>query len=276
MVRNISLHQMDSAFCEDISYGQKMNDVNRLKRNLTLDLHLDNNHNKRPKFSPAVTAAPVLSSPDVGKLKLTTPEIEKFLATQSGMLLTPTPNTTTQMLFPKSVTDEQELYTTEFVDALNDFHNNSSRLQVELPKSSSSSNSSVSNFISIDNQYPVTLASNYGIVMSPTDGGVVIKDEPQTVPSLGSSPPLSPINMENQEKIKLERKRMRNRVAASKCRRRKLERIARLEDKVKLLKGENNELGQIVVKLKEEVCSLKQKVLKHVNNGCHIMVSSNF
>uniref|UniRef100_A0A8C8A482 Transcription factor JunB n=1 Tax=Otus sunia TaxID=257818 RepID=A0A8C8A482_9STRI len=39
------------------------------------------------------------------------------------------------------------------------------------------------------------------------------------------------------------RKRLRNRIAASKCRRRKLERIARLEEKVKALKGQNAELA---------------------------------
>lgn len=96
---------------------------------------------------------------------------------------------------------------------------------------------------------------------------VVIKDEPQTVPN---SPPMSPIDMESQEKAKLERKRQRNRVAASKCRKRKLERISKLEDKVKILKGENVELGAVIKQLKEHVIQLKQKVIEHINNGCSI------
>lgn len=96
---------------------------------------------------------------------------------------------------------------------------------------------------------------------------VTIKDEPQTVPN---SPPMSPIDMENQEKIKLERKRQRNRVAASKCRKRKLERISKLEDKVKVLKGENTELGGVVKALKEHVCQLKQQVIDHIHSGCNI------
>merc|ERR1712183_469587 len=45
----------------------------------------------------------------------------------------------------------------------------------------------------------------------------------------GRSKKITPINMESQEKIKLERKRLRNRLAASKCRKRKLERISQLE-----------------------------------------------
>lgn len=49
-----------------------------------------------------------------------------------------------------------------------------------------------------------------------------IKEEPQTQSLQPSSPQMSPIDMENQERIKLERKRQRNRVAASKCRKRKL------------------------------------------------------
>lgn len=76
--------------------------------------------------------------------------------------------------------------------------------------------------------------------------------------------------MEDQERIKLERKRQRNRVAASKCRKRKLERISKLEDKVKNLKGENVDLGGVVKALKEHVCQLKQQVIDHINNGCNI------
>lgn len=83
---------------------------------------------------------------------------------------------------------------------------------------------------------------------------------------------MSPIDMESQEKIKLERKRQRNRVAASKCRKRKLERISKLEDKVKNLKGENVELGSVVKALKEHVCQLKQQVIDHINSGCNIPV----
>ena len=49
-----------------------------------------------------------------------------------------------------------------------------------------------------------------------------IKEEPQTQSLQPSSPQMSPIDMESQERIKLERKRQRNRVAASKCRKRKL------------------------------------------------------
>ena len=102
-----------------------------------------------------------------------------------------------------------------------------------------------------------------------------LEEEPQTVPCLSSSPPLSPINMESQERIKLERKRARNRVAARKCRTRKLERIARLEERVKDLKGQNNDLLTTATSLREQVMKLKQQIVEHVNSGCQIMVTQN-
>ena len=106
---------------------------------------------------------------------------------------------------------------------------------------------------------------------------IPVKEEPQTCgASLSSSPPMSPIDMEDQERIKLERKRQRNRIAASKCRRRKLERIARLEDKVKQLKGENGELASVVIKLRQQVCGLKEQVMEHVQCGCQIMITTQF
>lgn len=78
--------------------------------------------------------------------------------------------------------------------------------------------------------------------------------------------------METQERIKLERKRQRNRVAASKCRKRKLERISKLEDKVKILKGENGELSAIIKQLREDIFSLKRQVLEHHKAGCTIPI----
>lgn len=84
---------------------------------------------------------------------------------------------------------------------------------------------------------------------------------------------MSPINMENQERIKAERKRLRNRLAATKCRRRKLERISRLEDKVKVLKSDNAGLSSTASLLREQVAQLKQKVMTHVTSGCQLMMS---
>ncbi|XP_069781995.1 transcription factor Jun-like [Narcine bancroftii] len=103
------------------------------------------------------------------------------------------------------------------------------------------------------------------------------QEEPQTVPEVdprSESPPLSPLEDGGQH-IKAEKKRQRNRIAASNCRRRKLERIARLEDKVKTLKSENFELTSTASVLREQVVHLKHKVMNHVNNGCQVVLASS-
>ncbi|XP_078066275.1 transcription factor Jun-like [Mustelus asterias] len=103
------------------------------------------------------------------------------------------------------------------------------------------------------------------------------QEEPQTVPEVGplsESPPLSPLDQGGQH-VKAEKKRLRNRIAASNCRRRKLERIARLEDKVKTLKSENFELTSTASVLREQVVHLKHKVMNHVNNGCQVVLASS-
>ncbi|XP_017884053.1 transcription factor AP-1 [Ceratina calcarata] len=252
---------MDQTFYEDTSvYGavNRENNVGQLKRNLTLDLNgCQGPQSKRPRLGPLPpvlnNVTPILSSPDLNMLKVGSPDLEKFIAQHGESLVT---NLPTPILFPKVVTEAQELYARGFVEALNELHHSDSSQEpgnihgatyttLEPPNSVQSTESSMSM--------------------------VQIKDEPQTVPSVSSSPPMSPIDMENQERIKLERKRQRNRVAASKCRRRKLERISRLEDKVKLLKGENTELSAVVNRLKEHVCRLKEQVMDHVHSGCQIM-----
>jgi len=101
-----------------------------------------------------------------------------------------------------------------------------------------------------------------------------IKEEPQTVPHQAMTAlPTGPIDMETQELIKAERKRLRNRIAASKCRKRKLERISRLESKVKDLKTQNTDFSTTVTQLREQVSQLKQKVTEHVNSGCQVMLT---
>lgn len=111
--------------------------------------------------------------------------------------------------------------------------------------------------------------------------GLKIKDEPEEddeslsgeESSLLSPSGVSPIDMESQERIKLERKRLRNRLAASKCRKRKLERISQLDDRVAQLKNENTDLAAVVKKMKASVALLKQEVIEHVNSGCEIRMT---
>lgn len=214
---------------------QKKNIFN-MKKNLTLDLTSKN------ILSLPLADNPVLSSPDLHMLKVGTPELESMILA-NGMANTPTPS----LLFPpKSVTAEQERFVGGFEEALSHLRNSNSL------QGSDSNSSTIYN----DSFIPQ------------------IKEEPQTVPNIGQTPPMSPVDMEFQEKMKLERKRQRNRLAASKCRSRKLERISKLEDKVKQLKNENADLASVINQMKEKVSLLKFEVMEHNKAGCPIIYNN--
>ncbi|XP_013782725.1 transcription factor AP-1-like [Limulus polyphemus] len=244
---------METTFYDN-SFARSRDEYGTLKRPATLDLN-------QSKYSKKQKMNILLTSPDLNMLKLESPELERLIITHNGLVTTtPTP---TQYPFSRSVTEEQEQYARGFVDALNQLH------QATAP----SAGSVVPQPVAATEENLVVSSSSTCTILPVTNG--YVKDEPQTVPNLGQSPPMSPINMENQERIKLERKRLRNRIAASKCRRRKLERISRLEEKVAQLKTENNDLGSVVNKLRDQVCTLKQHVMEHAKNGCQIMVSNH-
>ena len=63
-----------------------------------------------------LAASHILTSPDVQKLKLSSPELAEFL-TRNPTLATPTPSGGNYM-FPKTVTEEQESYVKGFEVAL--------------------------------------------------------------------------------------------------------------------------------------------------------------
>uniref|UniRef100_A0A670KL79 Transcription factor JunD n=1 Tax=Podarcis muralis TaxID=64176 RepID=A0A670KL79_PODMU len=199
--------------------------------------------------------AALLSSPDLGLLKLASPELERLIIQSNGLVTTTPTSGGAQFHFPKGgAPDEQEFAA--------GFHG--------PPEPPIYAN--LSPFAGAAGGYPAD-GSPFSR-LPPPPPPAPLKDEPQTVPevaSFGDSPPLSPIDMDTQERIKAERKRLRNRIAASKCRRRKLERISRLEEKVKSLKSQNTELASTANLLREQVAQLKQKVLSHVNSGCQLL-----
>lgn len=247
------------------------------------------------------TAPPdgLLASPELGLLKLASPELERLII-QSNGLVTTTP-TSTQFLYPKVAASEEQEFAEGFVKALEDLHKQN---QLSAGAASAAAAAGGPSGTAAGAAPPSELApaaatpeapvyanlSSYAGGTGSAGGAATVafaaepvpfptclaalKDEPQTVPdvpSFGESPPLSPIDMDTQERIKAERKRLRNRIAASKCRKRKLERISRLEEKVKTLKSQNTELASTASLLREQVAQLKQKVLSHVNSGCQLL-----
>ncbi|KAM9243352.1 transcription factor JunD [Dugong dugon] len=249
----------------------------------------------------------LLASPDLGLLKLASPELERLII-QSNGLVTTTP-TSTQFLYPKVAASEEQEFAEGFVKALEDLHKQNQlgagaaaaaaggpsgaaaasappgELAPTAPVPEAPVYANLSSYAggagAAGGSATVAFAAEPVPFPPPPPGALgppprlaALKDEPQTVPevpSFGESPPLSPIDMDTQERIKAERKRLRNRIAASKCRKRKLERISRLEEKVKTLKSQNTELASTASLLREQVAQLKQKVLSHVNSGCQLL-----
>ncbi|XP_005531699.1 transcription factor JunD [Poecile atricapillus] len=238
----------------------------------------------------------LLGSAELGLLKLASPELERLII-QSNGLVTTTP-TSGQFLYPKAAASEEQEFAEGFVKALEDLHKQNqlgggaagsgggagggggggSGGAGELPSAGMAPEPPV--YANLSTYPAVSYAADPGPFaappprLPPPPPPPPLKDEPQIVPevpSFGESPPLSPIDMDTQERIKAERKRLRNRIAASKCRKRKLERISRLEEKVKSLKSQNTELASTASLLREQVAQLKQKVLSHVNSGCQLL-----
>ncbi|XP_042297930.1 transcription factor jun-D-like [Sceloporus undulatus] len=230
-----------------------------------------------------------VEGPDLALLKLSSPDLERLIVHSNGLIpSTGNSNGGSAFPFPKNGPDEQE-FAAGFVKALE-------HLQHQLgPVGGPPAPSSTEPPPVYANLSTYGAAAGAGVAGGPFPSRLQqqqppLKDEPQIVPEVASfgvgavgggagvvaaeSPPLSPIDMDTQERIKAERKRLRNRIAASKCRRRKLERISRLEEKVKSLKSQNTELASTANLLREQVAQLKQKVLSHVNSGCQLLPHS--
>jgi hypothetical protein len=273
--------KMETTMYED----DRHQSLKTIKSNMTLDF-------TRPKAKKQFVNGQLLSSPDLGLLKLASPELERMIIQQNGMVTTtPTP---TQFLFPKDVSEEQEAYARGFVDALAELHQRQDGSIInpnEVNASSAPLTSSYTMLTTVtapnvsamsQSQVGYTTTASLPSTVPTTTSHVVMdtsrlkkEEEPQTVPCLSQSPPLSPIDMESQELKKLERKRARNRIAARKCRTRKLERISRLEDRVSDLKSQNSDLTLTATSLREQVFKLKQQIMEHVNSGCQVMLSPN-
>ncbi|XP_023659085.2 transcription factor JunD-like [Paramormyrops kingsleyae] len=236
-------------------------------------------------------SGPLLAASDMSLLKLAGPDLEHLIIhSPQGR------GSTSPFLYRGQVTNEQEGFADGFVKALADLHKQNQLVGAPISPSPPVPGA-YQRGVGLTGEMPVyTNLSSYSPAQMPQSAqyppgplaypGTTHSrgpDEPQTVPdvphppgdSTGPSPPaLSPVDLETQEQIKAERKRLRNRIAASKCRRRKLERISRLEEKVRTLKGQNAELASTAGLLRQQVAQLKQKVANHVTSGCQIAVSS--
>lgn len=259
-----------------------------MKANMNLDLA--NLKRKRP----------VSDMVDANLLKLSSPDLERLLLS-NGLVTTPTP---TQFFYPKNVTDEQEAYARGFLEALGQLHQQTQDGEVTTVTDGSVISQAQLATVTgkklqqIPQQYLFTNGSLQGTIVTTNVPTVVdsiainrtaipsqyvnmanqpmivrLKEEAQRVPSTSPAPSVQPINMEEQEVIKGDRKRARNRIAARKCRQRKLDHISTLEDRVGELKGDRDRLQNTASILSEQVALLRQQVMRHKEMGCSILVS---
>jgi len=250
-------------------------DAKKRKVNMTLDLQ-QSNKTKQEKLNE------LLATPDVGMFMLTSPDLERFIIQQNGLVLT-TPTPTTQILFPKTVTEEQEAYARGFVDALSELHKNygppavSSTVAPSVVPSASAQKPTTTTVVNLSTVTSLSAGLAASAATQPSLLSVSVKPEPPRATSTVLPPPadIRPIDMDEQEVVKLERKRARNRQAATRCRNRKLERIARLEERVTELKGQNSQLQQSATALREEVSRLKHAIIEHTRRGCQVMLTHN-
>lgn len=137
------VNNMDTAFFDDgRSYVPSSNNKEEVRKRLTLDLNSP--RLKKPRFDV------LLSSPDLNMLKLPSPELEKLIMQQNGLLsatptpggfVYPTPTSTSNTNSSNSgnnnnnsraVTRDQEMYVRGFDDALAELHQAGAQQQQQV------------------------------------------------------------------------------------------------------------------------------------------------
>lgn len=249
---------------------------------------------------------PVTSSNHIDCSKVSSPDLEAFLlyaSAGSGEVDwgdSTTSGTPTQILFPNSVTAEQEAYARGFVDALEELHRRQgvpAQSVIWTQSSSSCFNSSaatscrtsdVSYQLQTSSSVPGCASSSASSpgssVGGPSDAARVVDvdrrqrrtttdDGVQTVPRLSCLTPPSSPDVDPADLARIGRKRERNRLAAQKCRNRKLEQIAVLESGCAVLRAENDTLARTAKQLAEDVAQLRRTLADHTA-GPHCVMNN--
>jgi len=134
-------------------------------------------------------------------------------------------------------------------------------------------NESSNSTISSSAQSPMTSHIQHNTIMLNK-----IKDEPQHVPSLrttNTNSSIERISLEQNEVLKKEKKRERNRQAAQKCRTRKLTRIAELQKRVNDLQEKNKDLSDTANRLRTDITKLERQLHEHQSQGCTLMTTGS-
>ncbi|ESN90754.1 hypothetical protein HELRODRAFT_134516, partial [Helobdella robusta] len=157
--------------------------------------------------------------------------------------------TPTQILFPKYVTEEQEAYVRGFSQALEELYQKQG-VPLLPPMAEPDAN---------DN-----------LIQLPTCAGGVGGGWGYQKLTYNETKPTDYVPS---EKLRMDRKRAKNRVAAHKCQQRKVQRIQDLESKVSKLKERNQILTEHASNLRVDIENLKHTISLHRSSGCTLMLS---
>ncbi|KAH6941114.1 hypothetical protein HPB50_013815 [Hyalomma asiaticum] len=238
----------------------KGDDVSSRKRSMTLDLNSDD----RPEHSrkQGLFMSP-LKSPELNMLQLASPELELFIAPLSKLVSLPT--LTPTALFSPTGPEEQEQYACGIVEAFAQRHREqqpATRSPQRLPpRDTTPASGMIGSDSSNDSATPLSPSK-------PSTMGADMKDETSEALPRDASPSSAPVDMRNPERAKLEERRLRNRIAASKCRQRKLDRISQLEEEVRALRAENSELRSAANYFRVHFLRAGQELMRLAKNDC--------
>lgn len=234
-----------------------------------------------------------LNSSDLNVLNLVSPDFEKiissFQAGEENMLREAVHELRDEMNGEetKSVEEQHEMYTKTFVDALQKMHEQQinhreqimekNKIETSYRGLTDMNSKQPSRFIFEHHPELFKLHAHVKLSENARDqmesrtrernSGTHCTEELEMNPAMF---PLPPIDLHVQEIVKRERKKQKNRVAASKCRKKKLEREAQLEVTVQQLKERNIELNAVANALRNQVTDLKQRVMEHIACGCQV------
>jgi len=235
----------------------------RTRQSLRLDLGGTTSRRRDPSSDV------VLSSPDVRLLKLASPELDRLVLQQFRHHHHHHHQQQHDELLQDSSTDRQmdvtasEEYARGFVDVLLELH---AQRHSDCDPTSVTGTSSVQDSSTVSFQTTTSTTGDCEVYFChDADAGPVASGS-DAIESLRETSSKSPQHHHESyaERARLERKRARNRLAASRCRNRKLERIEHLQSHVDRLRATNARLSGEVKQLHETVTQLRHDVLSHV------------
>ncbi|KAH7935080.1 hypothetical protein HPB52_003684 [Rhipicephalus sanguineus] len=221
------------------------------KRSMTLDL---DNAGRSEHSSEEGCSSCLLTTPDLDKLQLTSPELEEFIMVTGDYV-----KDKTQMV--PAVDDTPPVW---YISSDEDSSCGDSAPPTTMPevprKQSRHEEFSLRKrtvALDYDNGRPYQHYSKQARML-------------QKVPRPADEHPLSSINMLDREKTKIEEKRRRNRIAQKKCRQRQIDYNLQLQVRVRELKTEIAWMKSTASPLLHRLHWLRQEVSRHVTQGCQI------